>query len=473
MPDQWNVVVITSDEHNAKLMGCAGHPIIQTPALDRLAGEGMLFTKAYCAYPICAPTRQSFITSKYPKEHGQLGNSFVFDMRNETWAHHFKKHGYTTACIGKMHTNHEDFEYGYDYRYSRGSVSLEVVRGVKANPPQEDPEDQKVYQAMSDKRPKSRFFGRVLPDDGRWEHDGIMTDEAIRYLHEHKDDKFFVHISLVKPHWPWDCPEPFYHMYDPAAIDLPKAEPGELVQNHEAHEKLYGQGWYKNTDEMNRLARARYYGSLSWMDHNVGKVLDTLDELDLTQKTLVLYFSDHGDMAGEKGLWLKALMYDSSARVPMIIRMPGAVASGALNEVLINHVDLYPTLAGLVGAAGDLPGDLTGKDWSGAIVGDTAGPEYTFSMEGLKENWDTPPHQLMARSQRWKLIRYRVDEPAKSLVLYDMEGDPEERTNLAYRPEFRDVVERHVGAMDRFMQSLRKPKFELVKKTGKGGDLDD
>jgi choline-sulfatase len=141
--------------------------------------------------------------------------------------------------------------------------------------------------------------------------------------------------------------------------------------------------------------------------------------------------------------------------------------------VLINHVDLYPTLAGLVGASGDLPGDLTGKDWSGAIVGDAAGPEFTFSMEGLKENWDTPPRQLMARSQRWKLIRYRVNDPAKSLVLYDMEGDPEERVNLAYRAEYKAVVEQHVEAMDRFMQSLRKPKFELVKKTDKGGDSDD
>jgi choline-sulfatase len=459
----WNIVVITSDEHNAKIMGCAGHPIIKTPAIDRLAREGTLFTKAYCAYPICAPTRQSFITGRYPKEHGQLSNSYVFDKRNETWAHHFKKHGYTTACIGKMHTNHEDFEYGYDYRYSKNSIPEEIHQARKENPSYYDPEDEKVFATMTDSFGKrSRFTGKVVRD-GNLEHDGVMTMEALRYLHAHKEDKFFVHISLTQPHWPWDSPQRFYYMYDPAAIDLPKAEPGELEQNNEAWKKFVGMGWNQNTDEHNRVCRARYYGSISWMDYNIGKILDTLDELDLTRRTLVIYFSDHGDMAGEKGLWLKQLMYDSSARVPMVIRMPGIVPAGAENAQLINHVDLFPTLAGLVGAAADLPEILTGTDYSAVVKGEAEGPEYTFSMAGIDADWNTLPKQLMVRSERWKLILYDVEDPRKRYVLYDMENDPEERTNLAYKEDCRDIVLRHRDAIDRFSQSLRKPLFELSK----------
>ena len=143
----WNILVITSDEHNPKIMGCAGHPMIRTPAIDRLAREGTMFTRAYCADPICAPTRQSIMTGNYPQEHGQFTNSHVFNDNVRTWGHHFKEHGYATACIGKTHTNGPDNKIGFDYR--------NVARDGRAKRSW-DAEDKKAYDAS----PDTRFSGR-------------------------------------------------------------------------------------------------------------------------------------------------------------------------------------------------------------------------------------------------------------------------------------------------------------------------
>ncbi|CAH1217020.1 Choline-sulfatase [Paenibacillus allorhizoplanae] len=467
--EKWNILVITSDEHNAKIMGCANHPIIRTPGLDRLASEGTLFSKAYCAYPICAPTRQSFITGQYPMEHGQLSNAHVFDKRNQTWAHHFKEHGYTTASIGKMHTNHESYDYGYDYRYSTEDISEEIKAQRAANPPQFDPDDKLIFDSMTDKRSgekqSSRLHGKVVNDESL-ETDAIMLKEAVQYLKAHQSDKFFLHVSFVQPHWYWNTPKEYYYMYDPAKIDLPESVPSELERNAVVYKMAEQAGWFQNTEKMNRLARARYYSSISWMDHNVNQLLNTLDELELTENTLVVYFSDHGDMAGEKGLWLKNQMYDSSARIPLIIRMPGIVPAGEVNDKLINHVDLFPTLAGLTGTQDHLSNHISGDDLSSYVTysdnknEDQTGKQFTFSVQGLK-SVDSIPMQVMARSARWKFIQYNLEEPEQRYVLYDMNNDPDETENLAYEVSLQSVVQDHIKAIDEFLYRLRKPRYEV------------
>lgn len=451
----WNILFITSDEHNAKVMGCAGNPVIKTPAMDRLAREGMMFTKAYCADPVCAPTRQSMYTGLYPQEHGQFGNSIIFSEHNKTWAHHFKKHGYTTAVIGKTHDNNPEYDLGFDLKLQKG----ENIRNTKPLKRSEyDPDDQLVYNSVSD----VRFSGMVI-NDPLAEHDGIVLNESIRYLKENKDKKFFLHVSFTKPHWPWNAPKEFYYMYDPEKIDMPHIIPEDLDGNILAKDRYFGDTkWNEITEEQNRLFRARYYGSISWLDSNISKVLDTLDELDLAKKTLVVYSTDHGDMAAEKGLWLKNIMYDGAARIPFIIRAPGVIEAGTKNSELINHVDFFPTFAIMVGAEKDLPDNLTGKDLSGVILGKEKGPEFTFSVNGVTSA-DEPPKQVMARSQRWKFIRYDIKDESNMYVLYDMENDPDEIHNLAYNSECQDVVRLHNDAVNNFLASLKKPKFEPKK----------
>lgn len=457
---QWNILVITSDEHNPKILGCAGNPVIRTPGIDRLAREGTLCTRTYAASPLCAPSRQSMMTGNYPQEHGQLSNSHVFNENLRTWAHHFKSHGYLTACIGKMHVNNEQSSFGFDYLGPD-------VRG-KATTRSWDPRDKEAFDAS----PDVRLRGMVL-DDPQADYDGLVVDDSVRWLKENRDRKFFLHASMVKPHWPWDAPREFYYMYDPATIDLPSIVPDHLERNYVPREKKRRLGWDRITEDMHRVYRARYYGSLSWLDSNVQRLLETLDELGLTDETLVIYTTDHGDMAGEKGLWLKGVMYDAVLRVPLVVRMPGVVPAGRTCDALLNGVDLFPTIAGLTGTTEGLPADLSGEDRSTVILGEAEGPLYTFSVAKIPVPLQLLG-QIMARSRRWKLIFYpNLADGGDRYVLYDMENDPDETTNLAADPEFADVVAEHRQAIDAFLAGLKEPLYppELVggaKSTGGG-----
>ena len=459
-----NVLFITSDEHNAKLLGSAGHPIIKTPNLDRLAAEGARFTRAYCAQPICAPTRQTMITGLWSFEHGQYGNGYVFDTQNTTWAHHFKAHGYTTACIGKMHTNHEDFDYGYEVRFSRNMIPAEVRERREAGL-SDDPHDKALFDTVTDNWGKPPRLRARIASDGELEHDGVMTCESIAFLRRYAegaygDGPFFLHASLTQPHWPWVLPREFYYLYDPAEIDYERFRDGELDHNAFALKRRKAFGWEENSEGINRLARARYYGAVSWLDHNVGRMLGALDELGLAENTLVVYTTDHGDMAGEKGLWLKSLLYDSAARLPFVVRMPGVIEAGTVNETLINHVDLFPTFAGLVGVAGDLPERISGKDLSACIVGEAQRPRFTIAFDNVYRD-GSGCGQLMARAARYKLIRYDVEDPTLRYVLYDMEEDPAETRNLAAEGAYVEVVREHEGAMEEFLAGLRAPLYPV------------
>ncbi|MBI3972245.1 MAG: sulfatase-like hydrolase/transferase [Chloroflexi bacterium] len=465
----WNVLAITSDEHNAKMLGCAGHPVVRTPNLDRLASEGTRFTKAYCAQPICAPTRQTFITGLYSFEHGQYGNGYVFDKRHPTWAHHFGRCGYTTGCIGKMHTNNEDYHYGFDVRVSRSMISDEIKARREQHPPTDDPHDKALFDAVTDNWGKPPRLRARIARDGDLEPDGVMTNEAIAFLRRHGPAgrkggaPFFLHASLSQPHWPWVLPEAFYYMYDPSTIDYVPYRPGELDHNAFALRRRRAFGWEANTDEQNRLARARYCGAVSWLDHNVGRLLDTLDALGLAEHTLVVYFTDHGDMASEKGLWLKSLLYESSARVPLIMRMPGVIAPGAVNETLVNHADLFPTLAALAGTGDRLPERISGLDLSRCITDGTdgvEGPRFTIAFDGVYRD-GSGCAQLMARSGQFKLIQYDVDDPGQRDVLYDLEDDPDETRNLADDPAYAEVVREHEAAFAAFFAKLRPPLFPV------------
>ena len=173
----------------------------------------------------------------------------------------------------------------------------------------------------------------------------------------------------------------------------------------------------------------------------------------------MVYSTDHGDMAGEKGMWLKSCMFDASVRVPLLIRMPGVVPAGKKCDALLNHVDLFPTIAGLTGTAADLPTNLTGKDRSQVLLGKAEGPRYTFSVHEVRKAPELPG-QIMVRSQRWKFIWYpQAKEEKDKYVLYDMEGDPEETTNLAHRAEHAGVVAEHKQAIDGFVAGLKAPPY--------------
>lgn len=437
--NDWNILFITSDEHNPKITGYEGNPTIKTPALDQLARQGSYFSKAYCATPVCAPTRQSIITGLYGTQHGQHGNSDRFSDTNKTWAHFFESKGYYTGIVGKTHHNNPNYHLGYSYWMEDSLLKKKQSDGGNF-----DPQEKALFKSSPDKRLNAKVLNGLNAG-----HDGAVLEESIKFLTENKNKKFFLHASFFAPHWPWNTPKEFYYMYDPNKIDMPILVDNDLEDDPLAKNKYQKFNWNQITPEQQRLFRARYYSSVSWVDYNIGELLKKLDQLGLSKKTLVIYTSDHGDMAGEKGLWLKNLMFDSSARVPCIIRMPGVVPANRKNKALINHVDLFPTIAGLVKANSGLP-KMAGKNYAAVVKGTAVGASYTFSTDQNNANGATI---LMVRSKRWKYILEN-----KNQVLYDMEQDPNEINNLAQKMEYKSILKEHQKALDDFLVSLKNPK---------------
>ena len=222
-----------------------------------------------------------------------------------------------------------------------------------------------------------------------------------------------------------------------------------------------------------RLARARYSSSVSWVDHLLGKVMDKLDSLKdpnnpgkkLSQTTIVVYTSDHGDMMGEKVDMGKMRMQEASDRVPFIVRMPGVVPAGKRSNILVNHVDMFPTIAGLCNLGSKLSSGISGKDLSAAVIHNNTslGPERTFSVAKLNSDPKVHPGYVMGRSQRFKLIRFSAKQAngVPYMALFDLENDPRETTNLAPDTRFAAVLNRESAAIDTFLLKFGVPPVKL------------
>jgi len=463
----YNVLFITSDEHNAQMIGyertVAGldpnNKDILTPNLDKLASEGEYFTNAYDACPLCAPTRQSIYTGLYPVEHGQINNNVVFQQQ-PTWADFFSAQGYYTAVIGKTHDNDPAKDFGFQFTLKNSgdgrSDALKPPAGLPRN--KMDPKDDILYKAPPADR---RLVGRVLQDP-RQHQDGMVTELTKEFLTKNKDKKFFLHASLVAPHWGWNSPQKFYYMYDPKKLTMP-ADMGPPKDFQPLN--IYNQAkWDELQMDEHRMFRARYMGMLSWMDDNVGQIIKKLDELGLKDKTIVIYSSDHGDMASEKGMWLKMVMYEQSARVPLIIRMPGVIAPGTINRTLINHVDYFPTFAGLTGNGAKIPANLTGLDLTAAVLGLSNGPDYSFTLSNSANKGQVPRVQMI-RSKDYKLVHY-LGGADREYTLYNITKDPHEENNLINDPAFSGIAETHKKVLADFMKSLRYSDLPFVRIRG-------
>lgn len=465
--DQLSVLYISSDEHNPKALGFEGHPDASTPNLDRLAAEGMVLNRVYTSTPVCAPTRQSLLTGLWPQEHGQLTNAYVFHELNWTLAEHFTSQGFATACFGKLHTQNDEETYSFGFQTFISTASgarwdelyAAYVEGL--DQPVADPEHEPIFAEI----PFSGFDGHPLADPRR-DDDYIMLQEAIAWLRAHKDERFFLYVSFRAPHYPWRLPDDYYYRFDPDLMTLPENVEGDLDDCRIGEHWVEEMGWDGMTEEQTRLCLALYMGAVSWVDTLVGELLAVLEELGLTKSTAVVYTSDHGDMLGEKGLWLKSCFFEGAARKPLIVRAPGHIPAGTRSDALLSELDLWPSLAGLIGAHEGLE-ELSGQDHSAVLLGEQeTGRDVVFSMFGIKTS-DPYPWLMMARDDRYKLVRYRTwtwDETAYEL--YDLTLDPTEIDNIHDDPNLADRKATLSAAMDACLAGLRESAFPPVMSEG-------
>jgi iduronate 2-sulfatase len=428
-----NVLFLIADDLNNDL-GAYGAPV-HSPNIDRLAARGVRFDRAYSQYPLCSPSRSSFLTGRRPNATGVLLNPSAGKNPNSphfrerlpdavTLPQLFRTNGYFVARVGKL--------YHYGVPLDIGTSSLDDYKSwdLAINPRGRDRE---IHDRIFSLTP-GQFGGVVswLADEGRDEEhtDGIAAGEAVRLLERFKRDgqPFFLGVGFYRPHTPYVAPKPYFDRYPPQKIELPPLSEPDRSRTPEAAYGSKRNDQDKMTDDQRREAIQAYRASTTFMDAQVGRVLDALDRLGLADTTIVVFTSDHGYHLADHGLWQKMSLFERSARVPLIIAAPGAKAKGKAARGLAELVDLYPTLASLTGLTA--PGTLDGVSLA-PMMNDAAATVKDAAFTQVRDGY-------AVRTDRWRYIEWAAGE--KGAQLYDMERDPSETTNVAADPQHAATV---------------------------------
>ncbi len=422
-----NVVFIAVDDLNTRL-GTYGHPLVKTPNLDRLAKRGIRFDRAYAQATVCNPSRTSFLSGLRPNTTGVYSNQVNprFVMKDVVFMpEHFRKNGYLTARIGKIF---------HDELYiTKATVddprSWNMSLNPKGTPRHLEGEGRNLTNG---KYPWFRWLAAKGTDDDQ--PDGEAALEAVRFLERHtqqarKPEPFFLALGLRKPHDPYIAPARYFDFYPLARLDFPQ-EPADDATDMPPLALPYAKHGL-GEQEGREFIRA-YYACVSFMDAQVGRVLNALERLQLMDNTVIVFFSDHGLHLGEHGWWNKVTLFEPSARVPLIIAAPSVRGAGKASGRTVELIDLYPTLAELTRVP--MPAGLEGKSLVPLLNNPTAEwnrPASTVIRRGEK----------MGRSVRSERYRYTEwDEGRQGSELYDHENDPHEFRNLVADPKHTQTV---------------------------------
>ncbi len=454
--DKMNVLLIISDDMRTEL-GCYGSTLAKTPNLDQLAATGVRFERAYCQFPLCGPSRSSMLTGRHPGTTGVLGNRTWFGDKHPEFVSlpkHFKNQGYTSIRVGKI------FHGGID---DTDAWSLDgqqrFLAGVPAGQPVGKPQDSKAKAGSSltkDQRSDRRV---VLEGNGESHADYRSADRAIRYLNEFKDKPFFIGCGFLKPHTPLEAPQRFYDMWDATEIPLPvdfaskptvpSGFPAGSIRPRNADLFV---GRDASPEEARETIRA-YLASASFMDWNVGRVLAELDRLGLREKTIVVFWSDHGFQLGEKGKWSKAgSLWEQGTRTPFFICDPREKSAGKSSPRVVQMIDLYPTLAELCGL--EIPSGLEGRSLAPLLKDPQAPwdhPAYTVWSEDGKHF-----SGVMVRTEKWRYGEFFG--PGSGSMLVDPAVDPHELRNLASEPQYAAEVSRLSALIQAYAKRHLPPK---------------
>jgi iduronate 2-sulfatase len=451
-----NVLLICVDDLKPAL-GCYGDQRVKAPHIDRLAARGVLFERAYCNQAVCAPSRNALLTGVRPTTAGiyDLGTNFRVASSNAvTLPQYFMKHGYRTEALGKIfhvgHGNHEDpaswsvphwkaNSIAYALPESRANQGLTREEALFAN----------QTEGVSNLPRGAPYESADAPDDAY--PDGKIAAEAIRRLRAAKnkpDEPFFLAVGFLKPHLPFCAPKKYWDLYDRASFAVPA-----LRMAPEGAPKFAPSGWgelrqYSGMpasgpvmDDQARALIHGYHAAVSYMDAQLGKVLDELDRLGLAKNTIVLLWGDHGWHLGDHGWWCKHTNYEQATRIPLIVVAPGVTRPGtrAVNA-LVESVDIYPTLAELAGLpAPQVPQGIEGKSFVAALREPSQGAKnYVFHVYPRGERIGRAVRTVRYRLVEWKVPGAAAD--TAEIELYDYQDDLLETKNLA--PDRADVVNR-------------------------------
>jgi choline-sulfatase len=426
-----NLLIIMSDQHSRGLMGCYGHPVVQTPNLDRLAQRGTRFTGCWTPSPVCIPARASFATGQYIHQIGFWDNADPYDGSIPSWQHHLRDAGHQVVSIGKLHFRSDDDDCGF----SETIVPMHVIERkgdlmglIRDDLPVRGAAYKMASMAGPGESPYTQYDRDIAARAQVW-----LRQEAPKY----RDKPWVLFVSFVAPHYPLTAPpEHYYRYFDNPDLPMPKFYGRNERPNHpfvrDYANSFNFDDYFKTPDDIRR-AVSGYYGLCSFMDEQAGKVLDALTASGLTDDTRVVYTSDHGDALGQRGLWGKSTLYEETCGVPLIVAGEG-IPKAAVVDTPANLVDMYPFIIDCAGESGK---GMVGAEHHGVSLERLANgerPERTVLSE--YHGMGSTTGGFAIRAGNFKYVHYAKYRPQ----LFDLAADPDEANDLATDPKFASVL---------------------------------
>lgn len=449
-----NILLLMTDQHRGDCMGCAGNKAIKTPNLDRIAREGVRFTQAYSSTPSCTPARAGLLTGLSPWHHGQIGYGQVAERYAFEMPRALHDAGYYTFAIGKLHYSPQRNIHGFDGALldesgrvqSEGFIS-DYRKWFAEKAPGKDPDVTGI--GWNDYRPATY----ALPEELHPTHwTGLMATEFIKDYK--REEPFFLKVSFARPHSPYDPPKRFMDMYEPS--DMPSPKVGKWAEKYAKGKKDNHASWHGDFGvEQAKKSRQAYYGSVSFIDEQVGSILKTLEERAMMDNTLIVFTADHGDMLGDHNLWRKTYAYDGSARIPMLVRWPKSTGVDGkrwtASSLPVELRDILPTFLDI--AETNAPNKLDGASLLDIVRGKESGWREYIDLEH-DVCYSPENHWNALTDGHWKYIYHAFDG---SQQLFDLSTDPGELNDLASDPKHADEVKKWRGRMARHLSERGEP----------------
>ena len=430
-----NVLFIMSDQHQQRAAGCYGHDFVKTPNIDALAACGTRFSTAYSSSPVCVPARAVIATGKYIFETGYWDNCLAYEGRIRSWHHMLTENGMDVTSIGKLHYTREEDPFGFNRQINPMHIHDGVgdLRGS-------------VKRPMAPPYRKWRGIERLGPGESTYtRYDSDITDTACDFLREkaiNPDDKpWALFASLVCPHPPYSAPQEYFDMYPEA--EMPKTK--LIDPDAPLHPWMVKLGRCRNfndfvNEEIRRRIMSNYFGCISYLDFNIGRILQCLDECGLRDNTIIVYTSDHGENLGTRQIWGKMNMYEEAAAIPMIVAGP-EVPEAKESNTAVTLADIAPTVLEAV----CLPYMIEEEKLRGRSLVELAKESDDMERPAFSEYYGPGADRaaFMIRKENFKFIYYVGYESE----LFDLDKDPEELTNLFNDPTYQSLAGRLEGIL--------------------------